>query len=83
MKVRLTLFGDLRQYLPAGSQFNHVDLDLSSEAMVSDVMQQVVLPETKTWLLMLNGDLVHEPDYINTRLQEGDEVVLFPPIKGG
>lgn len=83
MKVRLKMFGDLRQYLPAGSRFNHVDLDLAEGAVVLDMMQRVTLPESKTWLLMLNGDLVHEPDYAQTMLKAGDEVVLFPPIKGG
>nr|CAA6830354.1 MAG: Unknown protein [uncultured Thiotrichaceae bacterium] len=83
MVIRLTMFGDLRQYLPAGSQFNHADLDMATNATVSQVMQQVTLPESKKWLLMLNGDLVHEPDYVGTALKEGDEVVLFPPIKGG
>ena len=83
MKVRLKMFGDLRQYLPAGSRFSYVDLDLAEGATVLNVMQQVVLPESKTWLLMLNGDLVHEPDYVKTALKDGDEVVLFPPIKGG
>lgn len=83
MKVRLTLFGDLRQYLPAGSQFNHVDLELATDAVVADVIRQVTLPEAKTWLLMVNGDLVAEVDYAQTTLNDGDEVVLFPPIKGG
>lgn len=83
MKVRLKMFGDLRQYLPAGSRFNHIDLELAAGSAVSQVMQRVTLPDNKTWLLMLNGDLVHEPDYAQTALKDGDEVVLFPPIKGG
>jgi sulfur carrier protein ThiS len=83
MNVRLTLFGDLRQYLPAGSRFSHTDLELADTASVAQALQQVTLPEHKSWLLMLNGDLVHEPDYAQTMLKDGDEVVLFPPIKGG
>lgn len=83
MQARLTMFGDLRQYLPAGSQFSYIDLELATDATVQQLMQQVTLPEHKTWLLMLNGELVHEPDYVQTMLKEGDEVVLFPPIKGG
>ncbi|MEZ5534345.1 MAG: MoaD/ThiS family protein [Thiolinea sp.] len=83
MKVRLTLFGDLRQYLPPGSQFNHTDLELAQGVTLSQVLQKVALPEDKSWMLTLNGDLVREPDYAVTTLNDGDEVVLFPPIKGG
>ena len=47
------------------------------------MLSHIALPDEKTFLLMVNGDMVRQSDYATTRLNAGDEVVLFPPIKGG
>ena len=77
------MLGDLRHYLPAGTQFNRCELELAHGATVNSVLSRVSLPDEKTFLLMVNGDMVQQSDYSTTELDAGDEVVLFPPIKGG
>ena len=77
------MFGDLRQYLPVGSQFNRCELEMPDGATPLSVIGRIALPEAKTYLLMVNGDLVRQESYAVTVLEAGDEVVVFPPIKGG
>ena len=83
MKIQLKMLGDLRHYLPAGTQFNRCELELADSATANSVLSHIALPDEKTFLLMVNGDMVRQSDYATTRLNAGDEVVLFPPIKGG
>lgn len=77
------MLGDLRHYLPAGTQFNRCELELADGATADSVLANISLPDEKTFLLMVNGDMVQQGDYANAQLQDGDEIVLFPPIKGG
>lgn len=77
------MLGDLRHYLPAGTQFNRCELELAADATASSVVARIALPPEKTYLLMVNGDMIQQGDYATTLLNAGDEVVLFPPIKGG
>ncbi|MGB1009661.1 MAG: MoaD/ThiS family protein [Thiolinea sp.] len=83
MKIKLKMLGDLRQYLPAGAQFNRCELDIAAGSTAQTVLAIVQLPTEKTFLLMVNGDMVPQADYATTSIRAGDEVVLFPPIKGG
>lgn len=83
MKIKLKMLGDLRHYLPAGAQFNRCELVLAEGAMASSVLTHIDLPDEKTFLLMVNGDMIQQSDYATTQLRADDEVVLFPPIKGG
>ena len=77
------MLGDLRHYLPAGTQFNRCELELADGATINSVLSHISLPDEKTFLLMVNGDMVQQEAYAITHLSAGDEVVLFPPIKGG
>ncbi len=83
VKVSLKMLGDLRHYLPAGTQFNRCELELADGATASSVLTHIALPSEKTYLLMVNGDMIQRDNYATTQLNAGDEVVLFPPIKGG
>lgn len=77
------MLGDLRQYLPAGSQFNRCELTMATDATAQLVVTQLQLPEQKAFLLMVNGDMIQPDEYAATCLRSDDEVTLFPPIKGG
>lgn len=83
MKVQLKMFGDLRQYLPVGNQFNRCEVELEGNASLADLLGGITLPEAKTCLVMKNGELILVQDHSSTSLQDQDEVVIFPPVKGG
>jgi sulfur carrier protein ThiS len=83
MQVTVKLFGALRQYLPAGSGFNSCQLTTSENPMLEDVLGMLSIPERKAYLVIVNDEKLNREDYGSTQIQENDEVVLLPPIKGG
>ena len=82
MKISLKMLGGLRVFLPTAGKFSRCDLTLSEGATINDVIAKVGLPDNKPFFVMFGGKKLQESDY-SSPLSEGDEVVLFPPIKGG
>ena len=83
MQVNVKLFGALRQYLPAGSGFNSCQLTTIERPLLSDVLAMLPIPDRKAYLVILNDEKINRQQYASTQLEENDEVVLLPPIKGG
>jgi molybdopterin converting factor small subunit len=83
MQVTIKLFGALRQYLPAGSSFNSCQVTTTANSMLEEVLGMIPIPEHKAYLVIVNGEKINREDYSSTRVQESDEIVLLPPIKGG
>ncbi len=83
MNIGVTLFGGLRQYLPAGSSFNRCTLRVADDASLKAVLEQVPIPADKPFLVILNDEKVDPADYDAIRIDAQDSIVLLPPIKGG
>lgn len=83
MQVTVKLFGALRQYLPAGSGFNSCRLTTTENPMLEHVLGMLSIPERKAYLVIVNDEKLNREDYNSTQIQENDEIVLLPPIKGG
>ena len=83
MQVTIKLFGALRQYLPAGSSFNSCQVTTTANSMLAEVFGMIPIPEHKAYLVIVNDEKINREDYTSTRVQESDEIVLLPPIKGG
>ena len=83
MQVNIKLFGVLRQYLPAGSGFNSCQLTTTEHPLLNEVLAMLPIPDSKTYLVILNDEKINQQEYTSTQLNENDEVVLLPPIKGG
>ena len=83
MQVTVKLFGALRQYLPAGSSFNSCELTTAERPMLDQLLQMLPIPDHEAYLVILNDEKINNQDYASTRVEENDEVVLLPPIKGG
>ncbi|MCZ6722877.1 MAG: MoaD/ThiS family protein [Gammaproteobacteria bacterium] len=83
MQVTVKLFGALRQYLPAGSSFNSCELTTAERSMLDQLLQMLPIPDHKAYLVILNDEKINKQEYASTRVEENDEVVLLPPIKGG
>jgi len=41
------------------------------------------IPDGKAYLVILNDEKINRQEYASTGINENDEVVLLPPIKGG
>jgi len=83
MQVNVKLFGALREYLPAGSGFNSCQLTTTELPLLNEVLAMLPIPDGKAYLVILNDEKINQQEYASTRLNESDEVVLLPPIKGG
>ena len=83
MQVSVKLFGGLRQFLPAGSSFNSCQLTISVGSMLEEVLAMLPIPVSKAYLVIINDEKINRNDYASTLVQENDEIVLLPPIKGG
>ena len=76
------MLGGLRVFLPTAGEFSRCDLQLDEGATIKDAITKVALPAEKPFFVMFGGKKLQETDY-SMVLEEGDEVVMFPPIKGG
>jgi molybdopterin converting factor small subunit len=79
MHIKLKLYAMLRQYsggVPAGSP---IDVELSEGASLRDLISTLGIPAEETRITFVNG-IIEELD---RKLQEGDEVGMFPAIGGG
>ena len=83
MEIGVTLFGGLRQYLPAGSSFNRCTLRVADDASLKQLLDQVPIPADKPFLVILNDEKVDPADYDAIAIGADDSIVLLPPIKGG
>jgi molybdopterin converting factor small subunit len=77
MKVRVHTFAHLRTYAPAGRR--HAELTLADGATVADLFLALRIPATVAAVMLVNG---RRADHA-TRLNNADEVTLFPPMEGG
>jgi molybdopterin converting factor small subunit len=77
MKVRVSLFANLRAYSPNSE--GSFDLDLTSGATVADLLEKLRIPPTVQTVILINGRRAEAASL----LALSDEVTLFPPMEGG
>ncbi len=83
MDISVTLFGGLRHFLPAGSSFNKCKISTDEGASLETLLRQLPIPENKPYIVILNDEKVSRENYADILIQEKDDIVLLPPIKGG
>ena len=83
MDISVTLFGGLRHFLPAGSSFNKCKISTEDGTSLETLLQQLPIPENKPYIVILNDEKVARENYAEILIQEKDDIVLLPPIKGG
>ena len=83
MHITVKTAGLLGRYLPPGSSGSEARLDIETGATPTDIMRRLALPEHDSYLVMLNGTVVPSAARPSTRLSDGDELGIFPPLKGG
>ena len=83
VQVNLKVAGLLGKYLPAGAENNTAALDVSDESTVLDVMTQLGLPPEHRYLVILNGANVPTSARGETIVNDGDDLSIMPPLKGG
>lgn len=78
MRVRVRLHASLRKYLPSGAAEDSVSLELQPGATVADAIAALGIPANHAKIAVVDG----KQSDLQTSLQEGQEVSLFPPLAG-
>jgi molybdopterin converting factor small subunit len=77
MRVRVELQAYLDKYSPDGAA--EFDLDLPEGATVDTLVRRLGIPDDMAQVIIVNN----ENSDFDRALQEGDRVVLIPPLAGG
>ncbi len=83
MKITFKLFATLSDYLPAQKKGNIVDLDISDETTIAEIVQQFNLPLQLVHLVLVNGHYIKPEDRDCHVLKENDVLAIWPPVAGG
>ena len=76
--VRVTLFADLRRFLPPGVDGPHVR-SVPAGSTVADLLAAIGVPEDADITVGVDGELADRA----TPLREGTDVMLLSPMEGG
>jgi molybdopterin converting factor small subunit len=79
MRIKVKLFATLVVYVRDAKPGIPFEVELRDGTFLSDLMNQLNLPQKETKVTFVNG--CAQP--LNYRLQNNDEVGIFPPIGGG
>jgi molybdopterin converting factor small subunit len=77
MKVRVELQAYLEKFSPNGAP--RFELELPDGATVDRLLRELAIPDDETQVIIVNNESVD----FERRLQDGDEVILIPPLAGG
>jgi sulfur carrier protein ThiS len=78
ISVRVTLFADLRRFLPRGAEGPQL-YGLPAGATVGDLLDVIGIPAEDEVTPGLNGELAGR----DAILRDGDDLVLFSAMEGG
>jgi molybdopterin converting factor small subunit len=79
MKVYVKLFATLRPYHPGPNRSIPLEVDLPTGATAAELVPALNLPEK----LVRHAFINNQQETLETVLNEGDNVNLFPPVVGG
>jgi molybdopterin converting factor small subunit len=79
VKVEVTLFATLADFLPAGTEGDRAVIEIKDGSTIADLARTLGIPEKFPWIALVNGE---ESD-ATRRLVARDAVTLFPPLAGG
>ena len=73
--IRLDLKATLKRFLPD----SHDSYSIDSEIRVKDLVKQLGIAEYEVNIVFIDGVLAN----LNSRIEGGERVALFPPLGGG
>jgi sulfur carrier protein ThiS len=79
MKIEVNLYATLSQYIPGGNKGPTHVVDVREGATVSELLQQLGVPEKSVKLIFLDG----KHSDLDAVLKEENRLGVFPPVGGG
>lgn len=79
MKIEVTCYGAMREYLPPGTEGNRAELEVPAGATVADVVDELRAPPGLVHMVLVN----EVPSRLDRSLEERDGITLMPQFTGG
>jgi sulfur carrier protein ThiS len=79
MKVRLEVFGSLRQHLPGYDPQRGFEIEIPEGTRLSGLFAHLNLPESESNMVTIDGRLAEEDE----TLTPGASVLILPYVGGG
>jgi molybdopterin converting factor small subunit len=76
MRIVVKLYGDLKMHAPGDR--NQFALTVTRGTTLGDIHEMLAIPE-HAHVSLINGRRAHQ----KSRFEEGDTLVMFPPLAGG
>ena len=83
MKVAVKLISLSAQNVAGVGKDGTGHVELSADNGLMDLVSKLGLPKVEPYVILLNGAPVPASERATKELNNGDEVVFFPPIEGG
>ena len=84
MRINVKLMGWMREFLGDGiAHFTEQDFDLAEGMTLGQLCDKFGFRQTTQFMLMRNGDRVIDDALDSTPINDGDQVMFVPPLKGG
>ena len=84
MHITFKLFASLSDYLPPEARYTNIlQLEVASEATISQIIEPFGLPPKMVHLVLINGSYIEPDKRLTQTLVEGDVLAIWPPIAGG
>ena len=83
MKITFKLFATLTDYLPAARKYNAIELDVTPETTIDDLVERFQVPRKLVHLVLINGVYIVPTARATRTFVEGDVLAIWPPVAGG
>lgn len=83
MKIVFKLFASLSSLLPPEARGNAVELEITPQSTIEEILKSQRVPPESAHLVMINGVFVPPSERASQTLQEADELAIWPPVAGG
>jgi len=77
------LYASLGKHLPQDTTGNIIQIDVSPDMSVYDILECYQIPKETVHLVLVNGVYINPEDRDEPLLSEGDTLALWPPVAGG
>jgi thiamine biosynthesis protein ThiS len=82
MNVRLRVSGAYAKYLPGGGKDNRGEIEIDDGATPQLIMSRLGFPDG-AYLISVNGTAVPKAERATRELEDGDELAILVPLRGG